>query len=61
MRYIALQILFVLFTVSLSGHLYAQKTDTIVHINGNVMTGELKKIVYGVATWKMSGMGIVKQ
>lgn len=37
----------------------AQKTDTIIHINGNVMTGELKKLVYGVATWKMDGMGTI--
>jgi hypothetical protein len=36
-----------------------QKTDTIIHINGNVMTGELKKLVYGVATWKMDGMGTI--
>jgi hypothetical protein len=37
----------------------AQKTDTIVHINGNVMKGEIKKIVYGVITWKMDGMGTI--
>jgi len=37
----------------------AQKTDTIVHINGNVLTGELKKLVYGVVTWKMDGMGTI--
>ncbi len=37
----------------------AQKTDTIVHINGNVMKGEIKKIIYGVITWKMDGMGTI--
>jgi hypothetical protein len=37
----------------------AQKTDTIYHINGNILTGDLKKIVYGVATWKMDGMGTI--
>lgn len=37
----------------------AQKTDTIVHINGNVLTGDLKKLVYGVFTWKMDGMGTI--
>ncbi len=37
----------------------AQKTDTIVHINGNIMKGEIKKIVYGVVTWKMDGMGTI--
>ena len=30
-----------------------------MHINGNVLTGELKKMVYGVATWKMDGMGTI--
>ena len=37
----------------------AQKNDTIVHINGNILTGELKKMVYGVITWKMDGMGTI--
>lgn len=37
----------------------AQKTDTIIHINGDVLTGDLKKMVYGVATWKMDGMGTI--
>lgn len=38
---------------------FAQKTDTVVHINGNILTGDLKKLVYGVATWKMDGMGTI--
>ena len=37
----------------------AQKTDTIYHINGNVLTGEFKKLGYGVVTWKMDGMGTI--
>lgn len=37
----------------------AQKIDTIYHINGNVLTGDFKKMVYGVATWKMDGMGTI--
>lgn len=37
----------------------AQKTDTIFHTNGNLLTGDLKKMVYGVATWKMDGMGTI--
>ena len=37
----------------------AQKTDTIVHINGNVLTGDFKKMMYGVVTWKMDGMGTI--
>jgi len=38
---------------------FGQKTDTIVHINGDVLTGELKKMIYGVITWKMDGMGTI--
>ena len=37
----------------------AQKTDTIVHINGNILTGDLKRMVSGVVTWKMDGMGTI--
>jgi len=37
----------------------AQKTDTIVHVNGNVLTGDFKKMAYGVITWKMDGMGTI--
>ena len=37
----------------------AQKTDTIVHINGNVFTGDFKKMVYGVISYKIDGMGTV--
>ena len=40
-------------------HVQAQKTDTIVHINGNVLTGDLKRMVSGVVTWKMDGMGTI--
>ena len=38
---------------------WAQKTDTIVHVNGNILTGDLKKMVSGVFTWKMDGMGTI--
>lgn len=37
----------------------AQKTDTIYHTNGNVLTGDLRKLNYGVVTWKMAGMGTI--
>ncbi len=39
---------------------YAQKTDTIVHINGNVLLGEIKKLDNGIVTFKMDGMGTIK-
>ena len=37
----------------------AQKIDTIIHINGNVLTGDFKKMAYGVITYKMDGMGTI--
>ena len=40
-------------------NLSAQKTDTLVHINGNVLTGEIKKMVDGILYFKMDGMGTV--
>jgi hypothetical protein len=30
-----------------------------MHVNGNVMTGDFKKMLYGVVTWKMDGMGTI--
>ena len=38
---------------------YGQKTDTIVHINGNILKGDFKRMNYGVVTWKMDGMGTI--
>ena len=35
----------------------AQKTDTLVSTNGNIITGEITKIEYGLLTYKVSGMG----
>jgi len=49
----------VLCLVILSSGGIAQKTDTIYHVNGNILTGDLKKLAYGVATWKMTGMGTI--
>ncbi len=37
----------------------AQKTDTIVHKNGNILKGDFKKMEYGIVTWKMDGMGTI--
>ena len=48
---------FLVFLSSFIG--YGQKTDTIVHINGNILTGDFKKMNYGVVTWKMDGMGTI--
>ena len=42
-----------------STKVYGQKIDTIIHTNGNILTGDFKKLVYGVVTWKMDGMGTI--
>ena len=52
-------ILILIFAFCCLGNAWAQKTDTIVHINGNILTGDLKKMVSGVVTWKMDGMGTI--
>jgi hypothetical protein len=39
--------------------LSAQKVDTIYHINQNILTGDFKKLNYGVVKWEMSGMGTI--
>ena len=52
-------LLFISFIV-LSVSVYAQKTDTIVHTNGNILTGEIKRIDFGIVSFKMDGMGTIK-
>ncbi len=52
-------ILFVLFLL-LGGFSFAQKTDTLVMLNGNVITGEIKELDYGLLIYKTSGMGTLK-
>lgn len=49
--------IFLCFLFSIKGN--AQKIDTIYHVNGNILTGDLKKLNYGVVTWKMQGMGSI--
>ena len=53
-RYIVL-----FFLMLFSGLVSAQKTDTLIHINGNVMTGEIKKMTDGILYFKMNGMGTI--
>jgi len=60
MRRTVLFILFLILIIFFIQRLgQAQKTDTIIHINGNILTGDFKKMVYGVVTWKMDGMGTI--
>lgn len=54
MRFITISILF-FFVLPV----FAQKTDTIVHVNGNVLTGEIKKLDFGIVSFKMDGMGTI--
>lgn len=49
--------LFCFFQVSFS--VFGQKIDTVVHVNGNILTGDFKNLNYGVVTWKMDGMGTI--
>ena len=42
-----------------SKQMMAQKLDTIFHTNGNILTGDFKKLHYGVISWKMDGMGTI--
>ena len=51
-------IVFLLILVS-SVRVSAQKDDTLIHINGNIMTGEIKKMVDGILYFKMDGMGTI--
>jgi len=60
LKRIALNIIFLIISISIIPQTgIAQKTDTIVHINGNILTGDLTKLTYGVASWKMDGMGTI--
>lgn len=52
-------VLFVIVLLFIQSKGISQKIDTIYHINGNILTGDLKKMVYGVVTWKMDGMGTI--
>jgi len=54
----SISILLALFVLSAS-QANAQKTDTIYHVNGNILTGDFRKLNYGVVTWKMLGMGTI--
>lgn len=49
-------ILFIVFFIFLSEEAKAQKIDTIYHTNGNILTGDIKKLNYGVGTWSMQWM-----
>ena len=60
MKRIVIYIIFFIVSISfIQKKGIAQKTDTIIHINGNVLTGDFKKMVYGVVSWKMDGMGTI--
>jgi hypothetical protein len=53
------KIFFLIVLIGLCSNVYAQKIDTIIHINGNILKGDFKKMNYGVITWKMDGMGTI--
>lgn len=45
--------------MSISFLVQGQKTDSLFHINGNILLGEIKKLDYGQLSFKMDGMGTV--
>ena len=55
----SIRLLFIICISFLSLIVKAQKTDSLFHINGNVLLGEIKKMDYGKLTFKMDGMGTI--
>jgi sRNA-binding regulator protein Hfq len=49
----------ILFFLLITGAVYGQKTDSLYHVNGNIMTGEIKKLDHGILSFKMDGMGTI--
>lgn len=49
----------ILFCFLISGVAQAQKSDSLYHINGNILLGEIKKMDHGVLSFKMDGMGTI--
>jgi len=43
-----------------SSALFSQKTDTLIHINGNIIKGEIKKLEYGLLYFSNNIEGIIK-
>lgn len=54
------KIIIIIFLILVGLNAIAQKNDTIIHINGNVLLGEIKKLDNGIMTFKMDGMGTIK-
>ncbi len=50
---------FLLLSVLIAVAAKGQKTDTLILINGNIITGEIKKLDYGRMLYKVSGLGSV--
>ena len=48
-----------LFSVLFVAVSFSQKNDTLVHINGNIITGEIKKIEFGILYFSTNGMGTI--
>lgn len=46
--------------LALSLTVNAQKTDSLFHINGNIITGEIKRYELGLLYFSIDGMGTVK-
>jgi hypothetical protein len=53
------KILLIFLLLIVASDIYSQKIDTIYHINGNILTGDFKRMNYGVVSWSMDGMGTI--
>jgi hypothetical protein len=54
-----LVLLSIFFVANKEGFSQSTYVDTLYHINGNVLTGELKAMNYGVLEYEMDGMGTI--
>ncbi len=60
MKSIYSKLVYLVLLISIGFSVNGQKTDTIVHINGNILLGEIKKLDNGIISFKMDGMGTIK-
>ncbi len=54
------KVIILLFFSLLPATIFAQKNDTVVLQNNNILTGEIKNLEFGLLTFKTDGMGTVK-
>jgi len=58
-KYNKFRIVLILLLIITGGHLFAEKTDTIYLVNGDRITGEIKRIEYGMLVYKTDALGTI--